>query len=105
AIQTSYRTMLGLLGGAHTEYGAIVSLHDALPTFTAAMSAYLNWEARNLGMSKWQMTRMGGNVVVDTALGAIPFIGDLFDLAFRRSEGHTSELQSRENLVCRLRLE
>lgn len=49
----------------------------------AAMSAYLIWEARNLGMSKWQMTRMGGNVVVDTALGAIPFIGDLFDVAFR----------------------
>ncbi len=49
----------------------------------AAMSAYLIWEARNLGMSKWQMTRMSGNVVVDTALGAVPFIGDLFDIAFR----------------------
>lgn len=50
---------------------------------TAAMSAYAIWEARNLGMSKWQLTRMGANVAVDTALGAIPFLGDLFDFAFR----------------------
>src|SRR5215475_13755684 len=30
---------------------------------------------------------------------------DLFDLVHGRSEEHTSELQSRENLVCRLLLE
>lgn len=50
---------------------------------TAAMGAWLVWEARNLGMSKWQLTRMAGNVGVDTLLGAIPFVGDLFDFAFR----------------------
>src|SRR5690606_41657540 len=31
--------------------------------------------------------------------------GDLFRTAHARSEEHTSELQSRENLVCRLLLE
>lgn len=50
---------------------------------TGLMSAYLIWEARNLGMSKWQLIRMSGNVAVDTALGAIPLAGDLFDFAFR----------------------
>jgi hypothetical protein len=49
----------------------------------AAMGAYMVWEARNLGMSKWQMTRMFGNIAVDTALGAIPLVGDVFDFAFR----------------------
>lgn len=50
---------------------------------TAAMGAWIVWEARNLGMSKWQLTRMSANVGIDTAIGAIPFVGDLFDLAFR----------------------
>jgi len=50
---------------------------------TASMGAWLVWEARNLGMSKFQLMRMAGNVGVDTALGAIPLVGDLFDFAFR----------------------
>lgn len=50
---------------------------------TAAMGAYLIWEARNLGMSKWQIWRMMGNLGVDTALGAIPLVGDAFDFMFR----------------------
>lgn len=50
---------------------------------TAMMGAYIVWEARNLGMPKWKLWRMIGNIGVDTALGAIPFIGDAFDLLFR----------------------
>lgn len=49
----------------------------------AAMGSWLIWEARNLGMSKFHLARMAGNVGVDTALGAIPLVGDLFDFAFR----------------------
>lgn len=50
---------------------------------TATMGAYIVWEARNLGLSKWQLWRMGGNIAMDTAIGAIPLVGDAFDLAFR----------------------
>ena len=50
---------------------------------TASMGAWLVWEARNLGMSKWQLARMAGNVGIDTAVGAIPFAGDLFDFLYR----------------------
>lgn len=50
---------------------------------TALMGAYIVWEARNLGMSKMQLTRMAGNVGIDTALGAIPFAGDVFDFFWR----------------------
>ncbi|HKT86430.1 MAG TPA: DUF4112 domain-containing protein [Novosphingobium sp.] len=49
----------------------------------AALGMYLVWEARNLGMSKWQLARMTANVGIDTALGAIPIAGDLFDFVFR----------------------
>jgi len=50
---------------------------------TAAMGAWMVWEARNLGMSKWQLTRMAGNVGVDTLVGAIPFAGDIFDFLYK----------------------
>lgn len=50
---------------------------------TALMGAYIVWEARNLGMSKLQLTRMAANVGFDTALGAIPFAGDIFDFFWR----------------------
>jgi hypothetical protein len=50
---------------------------------TTAMGAYIVWEARNLGLPKWQVARMGLNVLFDTAIGAIPLVGDLADLAFR----------------------
>jgi hypothetical protein len=50
---------------------------------TAAMGAYLVWEASNLGMPKWKLWRMAGNVAFDTALGAVPVAGDVFDFLFR----------------------
>jgi len=50
---------------------------------TAAMGAWIVWEARNLGMSRWQLLRMSSNVAIDTAIGAIPLVGDGFDLLFR----------------------
>lgn len=53
------------------------------PAAAAAMGAWIVWEARNLGVSKWQLTRMGGNVGVDFLLGAIPFVGAIPDFFFR----------------------
>jgi hypothetical protein len=48
-----------------------------------ALGAWIVWEARNLGMSKWQLARMAGNVGIDTLLGAIPWIGAVPDFFFR----------------------
>ena len=49
----------------------------------AAMGSWLVWEARNLGMSKFQLARMMGNVGFDAALGLVPFVGDAADFMFR----------------------
>ncbi|HET9509645.1 MAG TPA: DUF4112 domain-containing protein [Sphingomonas sp.] len=48
-----------------------------------AMGAWIVWEARNLGMSKWQLARMAANVGFDTVLGAVPVVGDAADFFFR----------------------
>src|SRR3546814_19756297 len=54
---------------------------------TAAMGAWIVWEERNLGMSKFKLLRMAANLGVDTAIGAIPFVGDAFDIFFRSNSG------------------
>lgn len=52
-------------------------------TAGAVLGAYMTWEARNLGMSKWQMSRMAGNVGVDWLLGLIPWVGAIPDFFFQ----------------------
>jgi hypothetical protein len=49
----------------------------------AALGAYIVWEGRNVGMSKWQLTRMAGNVGFDWLLGLIPWVGAIPDYFFR----------------------
>ena len=49
----------------------------------AALGSYIVWEARNLGMSKWQIGRMAGNVGFDFLLGLIPWVGAIPDFFFR----------------------
>lgn len=66
--------------GLDSIVGLIPVVGDIL---TAAMGAYMVWEARNLGMSKFQLIRMAANVGIDTALGAVPLVGDAFDFIWR----------------------
>ena len=63
---------------------AIVGLVPVLGDIAAtALGAYIVWEAKNLGMSKWQMTRLVGNVGTDWLLGLIPLVGDVTDFFFQ----------------------
>jgi len=47
------------------------------------VSTYLVWEAKQLGAPSWLIARMLANVFLDTTLGAIPVVGDAFDVLFR----------------------
>jgi hypothetical protein len=49
----------------------------------AALGGYIVWEAKNLGMSKWQMARMTGNVGINWLLGLIPFAGAIATFFYR----------------------
>jgi Domain of unknown function (DUF4112) len=66
--------------GLDSIIGLIPVLGDLV---TTAMGAYIIWEARNLGMSKWALTRMAANVGIDTVIGMVPLIGDAFDFVWR----------------------
>jgi hypothetical protein len=69
---------------------AIPILGDIVGT---ALGAWIVLEARNLGMSKWQMARMAGNVGIDTLLGAIPFLGAIPDYFFRSNSRNLRIIQ------------
>ncbi|MEZ0169767.1 DUF4112 domain-containing protein [Microvirga sp. TS319] len=63
--------------------GLVPVVGDAV---SAALASYIIWEARQLGLPRWKIARMVGNVAVDTALGAIPLAGDVFDVFFKANE-------------------
>ena len=77
---------LFVIPGTKQQVGLDVIL-DLVPVVgdiaAAALGAYIVWEAKNLGMSKWQISRMAGNVGVDWLLGLIPFVGAIPDFFFR----------------------
>jgi hypothetical protein len=58
-----------------------------------AVAAYLIWEARQLGVPTLTMWRMVGNTVLDTVIGAVPLVGDAFDIAFRANMKNLRLLQ------------
>ncbi len=69
--------------GLDSVLGLVPGIGDAL---SAALASYIIWEARQLGLPRWKIARMVGNVAVDTALGAIPLAGDVFDIFFKANE-------------------
>ena len=72
--------VLGRKVGLDAVLGLIPVAGDAI---AAVLGMYIVWEARNLGMSRWQIWRMTANVGVDTLIGAVPLAGDLFDFVYR----------------------
>ena len=50
---------------------------------TFAISSYMLWIMAQNGASGFVMARMVLNVLIDTLFGAVPLIGDLFDVAFK----------------------
>jgi hypothetical protein len=59
-----------------------------------AISSYLIWEARQLGVSRLTLARMIGNTAIDTVVGIVPFVGDLFDVAFRANRKNVNLLKA-----------
>ena len=60
--------------------GLVPGLGDAV---SAIFSGYIILEASRLGAPKSVVTRMIGNVALDTLVGWIPILGDLFDVAWK----------------------
>lgn len=70
--------------------GLLPVIGDAI---SGAISSYLIWEAKRLGVPKLVLGRMVANTAIDTALGAVPVIGDLFDVAYRSNSKNVALLR------------
>src|SRR2546422_5871331 len=81
----------------------LLSLHDALPIYAAAMAKLFASETAMKAASKAVQIHGGAGYITEFPVERIFRDAKLTEIG--RSEEHTSELQSRLHLVCRLLLE
>lgn len=62
-------------------------------TVGAALSAAIVFAGVRAGASRAVLGRMVANVAIDTLLGAIPFVGDLFDFAWKANAKNAALLE------------
>jgi len=72
-------SLLGLIPGIGDGISALIGLH------------IMN-RARDLGAPPLLLARMGGNIALDAVLGAIPLVGDIFDVAFKSNRKNVNLL-------------
>jgi hypothetical protein len=60
--------------------GLVPGIGDGVTTLVAL---YIVLEARRLGVPPTKLGRMAINVGIDAVLGAVPLVGDLFDVAWK----------------------
>jgi uncharacterized protein DUF4112 len=71
---TSVRVGLDALIGLFPVFGDVI---------TTAISLFIVYEARELGAPMRLIARMLGNVFIDGTVGAVPLVGDAFDVMWR----------------------
>src|SRR5690606_41796720 len=92
-------------GGAMSALCAPLTLHDALP-FSGFEAPTIGAEMAGLARTHASATcARGAPRCAASAATASPPLRSAAAVRSYRSEEHTSELQSRENLVCRMLLE
>jgi hypothetical protein len=75
-----------ILPGTNVRFGVesllrlVPGIGDAL---ASALSCYLLYEARRLGVPRTLFARMVANVMLEGLVGVVPFAGDAFDVFFR----------------------
>jgi len=82
---TTYRVgldgLLGLIPGVGDTAGAL-------------LSAYILYEAIQLGAPKAILLRMVANIGIDTVVGAIPIMGDIFDIVWKANKKNAALLHA-----------
>jgi hypothetical protein len=75
-----------ILPGTNVRFGfdAMIGLVPGIgDTITTVISLYIVHEAHQLGAPPHVIARMLGNVAIDSLVGAVPILGDAFDVVWR----------------------
>ena len=94
--------------GTNIRFGAdaLLNLFPGAGTVLATgISAYLVWEAHQLGAPRSLLVRMAGNVGVDALISAIPVVGLVGDVLFRDNLRNVRLLQEHLDRLERLKAE
>jgi hypothetical protein len=70
--------------------GLVPGIGDAITTL---ISLYIVREARELGAPRHLVARMLANVAIDGVVGAVPFLGDAFDVMWRANRRNMALLR------------
>jgi hypothetical protein len=76
--------------GADALIGLVPGIGD---TITTLMSLYIVHEAHQLGAPRRLIMRMLGNVALDGVVGAVPLVGDAFDVVWRSNRRNMALLR------------
>ena len=80
--------------GADSIIGLIPVAGD---TLTSVFSVYILYKSYLLGISKATVARMMINIVIDTVVGMLPIVGDLFDAGWKANNRNVELLEKRGN--------
>ena len=86
-----------ILPGTNVRFGfdAIIGLVPGIgDAITTAISLYIVHEARQLGAPGHVILRMVANVMLDGIVGAVPVVGDAFDVLWRANRRNMRLLQN-----------
>jgi hypothetical protein len=76
--------------GVDAMIGLVPGIGDAI---TTAVSLYIVHEARQLGAPWHVVSRMLANVALDGVVGAVPILGDAFDVMWRANRRNVALLR------------
>ena len=86
-----------ILPGTNVRFG-VESLLRLVPgigdVIASALSCYLLYEARRLGVPRLVFARMASNVALEALVGAVPLAGDAFDVFFRANRRNVALLRA-----------
>ena len=86
-----------ILPGTNVRFGVelLVRLVPGVgDVIASALSCYLLYEARQLGVPRLLFARMLANVVLEGTIGAVPIAGDAFDVFFRANRRNVALLRA-----------
>ena len=81
----------GIRFGLDALIGIVPGIGDAIG---AIFSVAIVFQAARLGVSKATLSRMMGNVALDTIVGEIPLLGDLFDAGWKANTKNLALLEA-----------
>jgi hypothetical protein len=66
-------------------------------TVSGALAAYIVWEAARLGSPRATLVQMVWNILIETILGSVPIVGDLFDATWKANARNLALLETHFN--------